>query len=179
MGLSIQLSSFCVVFLRSFAVLLSSAMSCCADSSSEEGDLEKPKLVIFIDEAHLIFNEASEALLDQVETCIKLIRSKGIGIFFCTQNPGDIPAAILGQLGMKVQHAFRAFTAADRKAIKQAAENYPESDFYKTESLITQMGIGEAMVTLLNEKGIPTPVVHTYLRPPASRMAIYSPLTTL
>ena len=141
-------------------------------SAPEEGDLEKPKLVIFIDEAHLIFNEASEALLDQVETCIKLIRSKGIGIFFCTQNPGDIPAAILGQLGMKVQHALRAFTAADRKAIKQAAENYPESDFYKTESLITQMGIGEAMVTLLNEKGIPTPVVHTYLRPPASRMAI-------
>lgn len=141
-------------------------------SAPEEGDLEKPKLVIFIDEAHLIFNEASEALLDQVETCIKLIRSKGIGIFFCTQNPGDIPAAILGQLGMKVQHALRAFTAADRKAIKQAAENYPESDFYKTESLITQMGIGEAMVTLLNEKGIPTPVVHTYLRPPASRMGI-------
>ena len=141
-------------------------------SATEEGDLEKPKLVIFIDEAHLIFNEASEALLDQVETCIKLIRSKGIGIFFCTQNPGDIPAAILGQLGMKVQHALRAFTAADRKAIKQAAENYPESDFYKTESLITQMGIGEAMVTLLNEKGIPTPVVHTYLRPPASRMGI-------
>ena len=141
-------------------------------SAPEEGDLEKPKLVIFIDEAHLIFNEASEVLLDQVETCIKLIRSKGIGIFFCTQNPMDVPAAILGQLGMKVQHALRAFTAADRKAIKQAAENYPETDFYNMESLITQMGIGEAMVTLLNEKGIPTPVVHTFLRPPSSRMGI-------
>src|SRR5687768_835868 len=141
-------------------------------SSPEEGDLDKPKLILFIDEAHLIFQEASSALLDQIETVIKLIRSKGIGIYFCTQNPMDIPASILGQLGMKVQHALRAFTAADRKAIKQAAENYPETNFYKTESLITQMGIGEAMVTMLNEKGVPTPVVHAFLRPPASRMGI-------
>ena len=138
----------------------------------EEGDMDKPKLVLFIDEAHLIFNEASQALLDQIETVIKLIRSKGIGIFFCTQNPMDVPASVLGQLGMKIQHALRAFTAADRKVIKQTAENYPETEFYKTEDLITQMGIGEAMVTLLNEKGIPTPLVHCMMAPPRSRMDV-------
>lgn len=141
-------------------------------SSPEEGDLDKPKLVLFIDEAHLIFQEASDALLQQLETVIKLIRSKGIGIFFCTQNPQDIPAAILGQLGLKVQHALRAFTAADRKTIKQAAENFPESAFYQTDELLTQMGIGEAFVTLLNEKGIPTPLVHTMLCSPTSRMDV-------
>jgi len=141
-------------------------------SCPEEGDLEKPKLVMFIDEAHLIFQEASEALLQQIETIIKLIRSKGIGIFFCTQNPMDIPAAVLAQLGLKVQHALRAFTAADRKTIKQTAENYPETEFYKTEDLITQLGIGEALITMLNEKGIPTPLVHCMLRPPQSRMDI-------
>src|SRR5215213_3224833 len=99
----------------------------------EEGDMDKPKLVLFIDEAHLIFQEATEALLQQIETVIKLIRSKGIGIFFCTQNPMDVPAGVLGQLGMKMQHALRAFTAADRKVIKQTAENYPETVFYKTD----------------------------------------------
>lgn len=138
----------------------------------EEGDLDKPKLVMFIDEAHLIFQEASNTLLQQIETIIKLIRSKGIGIFFCTQNPMDVPAPVLAQLGLKVQHALRAFTAADRKMIKQTAENYPESEFYKTEDLITQLGIGEALVTMLNEKGIPTPLVHCMLRPPHSRMDI-------
>lgn len=140
--------------------------------SPEEGDLDKPKLVMFIDEAHLIFNEASEALLQQIETIIKLIRSKGIGIFFCTQNPMDVPASVLGQLGLKVQHALRAFTAADRKVIKQTSENYPETDFYKTEDLITQLGIGEALVTMLNEKGIPTPLAHVMLCAPRSRMDV-------
>jgi DNA helicase HerA-like ATPase len=105
----------------------------------EEGDLDKPKLVMFIDEAHLIFQEASPALLQQIETIIKLIRSKGIGIFFCTQNPMDVPASVLAQLGLKVQHALRAFTAADRKVIKQTAENYPETEFYKTDDLITSL----------------------------------------
>lgn len=138
----------------------------------EEGDMDKPKLVMFIDEAHLIFQEASEALLQEIETIIKLIRSKGIGIFFCTQNPMDVPASVLAQLGLKVQHALRAFTAADRKVIKQTAENYPETGFYKTEDLITQLGIGEALITMLNEKGIPTPLVHCMLRPPQSRMDI-------
>ena len=141
-------------------------------SSPEEGDLDKPKLVLFIDEAHLVFNDASEVLLDQIETIIKLIRSKGIGIFFCTQNPMDVPPAILGQLGLKVQHALRAFTAVDRKAIKQAAENYPETTFYKTEDLLTQMGIGEALITALNEKGVPTSLVHTVVRAPQSRMDV-------
>ncbi len=140
----------------------------------EQGDAEKPKLVIFIDEAHLVFEEASKALLNQIEAIIKLIRSKGVGIYFCTQNPEDIPEDILGQLGLKIQHALRAFTAKDRKAIKMAAQNYPDSEYYKTEDLITQMGIGEALVTVLNEKGIPTPLVHTLLRAPQSRMDVLS-----
>lgn len=140
----------------------------------EEGDMDKPRLVMFIDEAHLIFQEANDALLQQIETIIKLIRSKGIGIYFCTQNPMDVPADVLAQLGLKVQHALRAFTAADRKVIKQTAENYPETDFYKTEDLITQLGTGEALVTILNEKGIPTPLVHCMIRPPQSRMDILS-----
>ena len=138
----------------------------------EEGDLDKPKLVMFIDEAHLIFQEANDALLQQIETIIKLIRSKGIGIYFCTQNPMDVPASVLAQLGLKVQHALRAFTAADRKAIRQTAQNYPETDYYDTDSLITHLGIGEALVTILNEKGIPTPLVHCMLCSPRSRMDI-------
>ena len=141
-------------------------------SCPEEGDLDKPKLVLFIDEAHLIFQEASAALLQQIETVIKLIRSKGVGIYFCTQNPMDVPAAVLSQLGLKMQHALRAFTAADRKVIKQTAENYPETKYYQTNELITQLGIGEALVTALNEKGIPTPLVHCLLCSPRSRMDI-------
>ncbi|CAN5188163.1 DUF853 family protein [soil metagenome] len=138
----------------------------------EEGDMDKPKLIMFIDEAHLLFEEATDALLQHMETVIKLIRSKGVGIFFCTQNPQDVPASILSQLGLKIQHALRAFTAADRKTIKQAAENFPVTDYYKTDDLLTQMGTGEALVTTLNEKGIPTPLVHTMLCPPRSRMDI-------
>src|SRR6187431_855283 len=144
-------------------------------SSPEEGDLDKPKLVLFIDEAHLMFQEASSALLQQIETIVKLIRSKGIGIFFCTQNPMDVPASVLAQLGLKVQHALRAFTAADRKLIKQTAENYPETEYYKTEDLITQLGIGEALITVLNERGIPTPLAHAMLSSPRSRMDILTP----
>lgn len=141
----------------------------------EVGDKAEPKLVIFIDEAHLIFNEASKELLNQLETIIKLIRSKGVGIYFCTQQPTDIPDAVLGQLGLKIQHALRAFTAKDRKAIKLVAENYPESEFYKVDELITELGIGEAFVTVLNEKGIPTPLVHTLMCAPRSRMDVLSP----
>ncbi|RYG43643.1 MAG: DUF853 family protein [Chitinophagaceae bacterium] len=140
----------------------------------EEGDIDKPKLILFIDEAHLVFQEATAALLQQIETVIKLIRSKGVGIFFCTQNPQDVPAGVLSQLGLKVQHALRAFTAADRKTIKQAAENYPETEYYKVDELLTQLGTGEALVTVLNEKGIPTPLVHTMMVPPRSRMDILS-----
>lgn len=140
----------------------------------EVGDLDRPKFVLFIDEAHLLFDEATPVLLQQIESIIKLIRSKGVGVFFCTQNPQDIPASVLAQLGMKVQHALRAFTAADRDAIKKTAQNFPITNFYKTEDLLTTMGIGEAMITFLNEKGIPTPLVHTMLRAPNSRMDILS-----
>lgn len=140
----------------------------------EEGDLDQPKLVMFIDEAHLVFNNANNVLLSQLETIIKLIRSKGVGIFFVTQNPVDIAPAVLSQLGLKIQHSLRAFTANDRKAIKQTSENYPLSEYYKTEDLITQLGTGEALVTLLNEKGIPTPLAATMLCPPQSRMDILS-----
>jgi DNA helicase HerA-like ATPase len=141
-------------------------------SFPEEGDLEKPKLVLFIDEAHLVFDEASDALLDQIEAIVKLIRSKGVGIFFVTQNPADIPEDVLGQLGMKIQHSLRAFTAKDRKAIRLASQNYPETDYYEVDQLLTELGIGEALVTVLNEKGIPTPLVHTMLRAPQSRMDV-------
>lgn len=141
----------------------------------EEGDADRPKLVIFIDEAHLIFDEASKALLDQIETIVKLIRSKGVGIFFITQNPTDVPDSVLAQLGMKVQHALRAFTAKDRKQIKLTAENYPLTDFYKTENLLTELGIGEAIVTVLSEKGNPTPLAATLMQSPASRMDVLSP----
>ncbi len=143
-------------------------------SFPEEGDMEQPKLIIFIDEAHLIFNEASKALLDQIETIIKLIRSKGVGIFFCTQNPTDIPPAVLSQLGLKVQHALRAFTAKDRQMIKLTAENYPISEFYKTDEMLTSLGIGEAAITALSEKGTPTPLAATLLCAPKSRMDILS-----
>lgn len=138
----------------------------------EKGDAEQPELVIFIDEAHLIFNEASDALLNQIETIIKLIRSKGIGVYFVTQNPMDVPSSVLAQLGLKIQHALRAFTAKDRQAIKLTADNYPLSDYYKTEEIITSLGIGEALVTALNEKGIPTPLAATMLRAPMSRMDV-------
>lgn len=138
----------------------------------EQGDPEQPELIIFIDEAHLIFDQASKVLLNQIETIIKLIRSKGIGIYFITQNPTDIPNSVLAQLGLKIQHALRAFTEKDRKAIKSASENFPNTEFYKTNEIITQMGTGEALVTALNEKGIPTPLVVCTLRAPMSRMNV-------
>ncbi len=138
----------------------------------EQGDSGRPELIIFIDEAHLVFDEASKALLNQIESIVKLIRSKGIGLYFVTQNPKDVPEDILAQLGLKVQHALRAFTAKDRKAIKLAAENYPTSEYYDTKDVLTQLGIGEAFVSVLNEKGIPTPLARTMLRAPMSRMDI-------
>jgi DNA helicase HerA-like ATPase len=140
----------------------------------EQGDSGRPELVIFIDEAHLVFDEASKALLSQIESIVKLIRSKGIGLYFVTQNPKDVPEDILAQLGLKIQHALRAFTAKDRKAIKLAAENYPDSEYYDTKEVLTQLGIGEAFVSVLNEKGIPTPLARTMLRAPMSRMDILS-----
>lgn len=141
----------------------------------EVGDADKPKLVIFIDEAHLIFNEASKALLNQIENVVRLIRSKGVGIYFCTQNPTDVPDEILGQLGLKIQHALRAFTPKDRQMIVKTAENYPESEFYNVPELLTSLGMGEALITALDEKGRPTPLAATLLRSPAGRMDILSP----
>lgn len=140
----------------------------------EQGDSGQPELVIFIDEAHLIFKEASKALLDQIETIIKLIRSKGIGVYFITQNPTDVPDGVLAQLGLKIQHALRAFTDKDRKAIKLASENFPSTEFYKTNEIITQLGTGEALVTVLNEKGIPTPLSVCMIQAPMSRMDVLS-----
>jgi DNA helicase HerA-like ATPase len=138
----------------------------------EQGDSDKPELVVFIDEAHLLFKNASQYLIDQLEMTVKLIRSKGVGVFFVTQSPNDIPAGVLAQLGTKVQHALRAFTARDRKAIKTAAENYPITDFYDVDELITGLGIGEALISTLDEKGRPTELVHTLMRPPFSRMNV-------
>ncbi|RMG57024.1 MAG: DUF853 family protein [Bacteroidetes bacterium] len=155
-----------------FSTFMMSLLAEIYSTFPEQGDADRPELVIFIDEAHLLFEEASDELLDMIETVIKLIRSKGVGIYFCTQNPDDVPEDVLGQLGLKIQHALRAFTAKDRKAIKMAVQNFPESDFYDVEELITQLGIGEAFVTALNEKGIPTPLAHTMLRAPQSRMDI-------
>ncbi len=140
----------------------------------EQGDSGRPELVIFLDEAHLIFKEASNALMDQIESIVKLIRSKGVGLYFVTQNPTDVPDGILSQLGLKVQHALRAFTAKDRKAIKLTAENYPISEYYDTKEILTSLGIGEALISALDEKGRPTPLAATMLRAPMSRMDILS-----
>jgi DNA helicase HerA-like ATPase len=137
----------------------------------EAGDLPKPKLVFFLDEAHLLFDGATDAFVDSVEQTVRLIRSKGVGVFFVTQTPKDLPESVLGQLGNRIQHALRAFTPDDAKALKATVSTFPRSDFYDLGELLTQLGIGEAAVTILSETGVPTPVVHTRLRAPASRMA--------
>ncbi|EKF53949.1 hypothetical protein I215_14953 [Galbibacter marinus] len=155
-----------------FSTFMMSLLAEVYDTFPEQGDSDRPELIIFIDEAHLIFNEASDALLDQIESIVKLIRSKGIGVYFVTQNPTDIPNAVLSQLGLKIQHALRAFTAKDRKAIKLTAENYPISEYYDTAEVLTSLGIGEALITALDEKGRPTPLAATMLRAPMSRMDI-------
>jgi DNA helicase HerA-like ATPase len=137
----------------------------------EVGDLEKPKLVFFFDEAHLLFRDATKAFLDSVTSTVRLIRSKGVGVFFVTQTSDDVPREILGQLGTRVQHALRAFTPEDAKALKATVTTFPTSEFYDLEKLLTSMGIGEAAVTSLSERGVPTPVVQTRLAAPRSRMA--------
>src|SRR5690606_15753344 len=157
-----------------FSTFMMSLLAEVYDTFPEQGDSDRPELVLFIDEAHLLFNEASDALLDQIENIIKLIRSKGIGVYFVTQNPTDIPNAVLSQLGLKIQHALRAFTAKDRKAIKLTAENYPISEYYNTSEVLTSLGTGEALISALNEKGRPTPLAATMLRAPMSRMDILS-----
>src|SRR3954468_19303561 len=140
------------------------------ESLPEVGDVDKPKLVFFFDEAHLLFDGATKAFVDSVEQTVRLIRSKGVGVFFVTQTPKDLPADILGQLGNRVQHALRAFTPGDAKALKATVRTFPKSDYYDLEELLQQLGIGEAAVTILSESGVPTPVVDTKLGPPPRRL---------
>ncbi|OBK70221.1 helicase HerA-like domain-containing protein [Mycobacterium sp. 1274761.0] len=141
----------------------------------EVGDLEKPKLVFFFDEAHLLFTDASKAFLEQVEQTVKLIRSKGVGVFFCTQLPTDVPNDVLSQLGARIQHALRAFTPDDQKALTKTVRTYPKTTVYDLESALTSLGIGEAVVTVLSEKGAPTPVAWTRMRAPRSLMGAIGP----
>jgi uncharacterized protein len=139
-------------------------------SLDEVGDADKPKLVFFFDEAHLLFTDASKAFLEQVEQTVKLIRSKGVGVFFCTQLPTDVPTDVLSQLGARIQHALRAFTPDDQDALRKIVRTYPKTDVYELESALTSLGIGEAVVTVLSEKGAPTPVAWTRMRAPRSLM---------
>ncbi|WP_452222845.1 helicase HerA-like domain-containing protein [Lacinutrix chionoecetis] len=155
-----------------FSTFMLSLLAEIYETLPEQGDSGKPELVMFIDEAHLIFNEASKALLNQIESIVKLIRSKGVGLYFVTQNPTDVPEGVLSQLGLKIQHALRAFTAKDRKAIKLAAQNYPDTAYYDTADILTSLGTGEALVSALDEKGRPTPLAATMMRAPMSRMDI-------
>ncbi len=155
-----------------FSTFMLSLLAEVYSTMPEKGDQPKPELMIFIDEAHLIFSQASKVLLEQIETIVKLIRSKGVGIYFITQNPMDVPSSVLAQLGLKVQHALRAFTANDRKEIRLTAGNFPMSDYYDIETSLTSLGTGEALVTALNEKGIPTPLASMMVRAPMSRMDI-------
>jgi DNA helicase HerA-like ATPase len=143
----------------------------------EMGDLPKPKLCFFFDEAHLLFHDASEALMEQIELTVRLIRSKGVGVFFATQTPTDVPSSVLAQLGNRVQHALRAFTPDDADNLRKTARTFPMSDFYDVEKVITSLGIGEALVTVLTPKGVPSPLAATRLVPPDSSMAALDPAT--
>jgi hypothetical protein len=145
------------------------------ESLPEVGDLPKPKLCFFFDEAHLLFDDASEALMDQVERTARLIRSKGVGIYFVTQAPTDVPSSVLAQLGNRVQHALRAFTPDDADALRKTARTFPTTDFYDVEKTITSLGTGEALVTVLSPRGVPTPLVATRMLPPDSLMAPMPP----
>lgn len=136
----------------------------------EVGDTDKPKLVFFLDEAHLLFKDASDAFMDQIDQVIRLIRSKGVGIFFCTQLTSDVPPSVLSQLGNRIHHVIRAFTPNDVKALRETIRTFPRSGFYDMEQQFTQLGTGQAFITVLNEKGIPTETVVTHLAPPASVM---------
>jgi len=141
----------------------------------EAGDLDKPKLIFFIDEAHLLFKDASKAFMDQIEQIIRLIRSKGVGVFFCTQLTQDVPPIVLSQLGNRVHHVIRAFTPNDVKALRETIKTFPKSEYYDMEQQFTQLGTGQAFITVLNEKGIPTETVVTHLAPPKSFMGPLDP----
>ncbi|MCX5497587.1 DUF853 domain-containing protein [Kaistia dalseonensis] len=155
---------------RLYATFLLWLMSELFEVLPEVGDPERPRLVFFFDEAHLLFDEAPKALLDKVEQVVRLIRSKGVGVYFVTQNPIDVPETVLGQLGNRVQHALRAFTPRDQKAVKVAAETFRPNPAFKTMDAITQLAVGEALVSTLEPKGIPSMVERTFIRPPSSRM---------
>jgi DNA helicase HerA-like ATPase len=141
----------------------------------EVGDPEKPKLVFFFDEAHLLFNDAPKALLEKIEQVVRLIRSKGVGIYFVTQNPLDVPDSVLGQLGNRVQHALRAFTPRDQKAVKAAAETFRVNPAFDAAKAITELGVGEALVSTLDEKGAPTVVERMLIVPPTARIGPAKP----
>src|SRR3954452_4306793 len=160
---------------RLYATFLLWLMSELYHQLPEVGDLDKPKLVFFFDEAHLLFRDASRAFLDQVEQVVRLVRSKGVGIFFVTQNPKDVPTELLGQLGNRVQHALRAFTPDDEKALRAAARTFPRTPFYDVQQTLTTLGIGEALVTVLGENGAPSPPFVARIAAPASRMGPLTP----
>jgi hypothetical protein len=155
---------------RIYATLLLWLLSELFEKLPEAGDLDKPKLVFFFDEAHLLFNDSPAVLLEKIEQVVRLIRSKGVGVYFVSQNPLDIPDAVLGQLGNRVQHALRAFTPRDQKAVKSAATTFRVNPKLDVESVITELGVGEALVSFLDEKGIPTPVERAFVCPPGSRV---------
>ncbi len=153
-----------------FSTFLLSLLAQLFKQLPEVGDLDKPKLVFFFEEAHLLFKDAPKAFLTQVEQIVRLIRSKGVGVFFCTQAPTDIPESVLGQLGNRVQHALRAFTPNDAEALRKTVRTYPHSEFYEIDRVLTSLGTGQALITVLNDKGIPTEVVATHLIPPRAVM---------
>lgn len=155
---------------RMYATFLLWMLSELFETLPETGDADKPKMVFFFDEAHLLFSDASKALLEKIEQVVKLIRSKGIGIYFVTQNPHDIPDGVLSQLGNKIEHALRAYTPADQKAVRAAADSYRENPAFDTYKTITELGTGEAVVSVLDEKGIPTVCERCFILPPQSKM---------
>jgi DNA helicase HerA-like ATPase len=155
---------------RAYATLLLWLLSELFEKLPEVGDLDQPKLVFFFDEAHLLFNDAPPALLSKIEQVVRLIRSKGVGVYFVSQNPLDIPDVVLGQLGNRIQHALRAFTPRDQKAVKSAAETFRANPKLDVESAITELGVGEALVSLLDDKGRPAPVERALIVPPGSRI---------
>jgi DNA helicase HerA-like ATPase len=160
---------------RLYATFLLWLLSELFERLPEVGDPEQPKLVFFFDEAHLLFNDAPKALIEKVEQVVRLIRSKGVGVYFCSQNPLDVPDSVLAQLGNRVQHALRAYTPRDQKAVNAAAETFRPNPAFKTADVITQLGVGEALVSVLQEKGVPSVVQRTLIRPPASRLGPATP----
>ena len=160
---------------RLYATFLLWLMSELFEQLPEVGDPDKPKLVFFFDEAHLLFDDAPKIVVDRVEQVVRLIRSKGVGVYFVTQNPLDVPETILAQLGNRVQHALRAYTPREQKAVRTAADTFRPNPDFDCATAITQLGIGEALVSTLEEKGIPSMVQRTLIRPPASRLGPITP----